>query len=92
MRYDFKCDSCKTVTEIAMSITEHEEKKNNIFCKICNSKMIQCVNKLNFRLVGNGWFDQGYGITQQEMNVNLDDEKRLEEVANNHIEHDRQNL
>ncbi len=81
--YDFRCDNCNKTFEIRMSLSEHSEQKDKMTCQECHSKLTQVVAPLRFKLQGGGWFNQEYGITQQEMNSNLDLEKKIENEAYN---------
>lgn len=87
--YQFRCVDCSAIAEIKVSMSEHEIIKNNMVCEKCGNKMTQTITPLNFRLKGEGWFGNNseavaspYGITQMEINKNLDYEKRVEDYAN----------
>ena len=94
--YQFKCDKCNIINEFKLSLLEHEKLKSEIYCEHCNDLMIQMVSPLNFRLKGEGWFQNGYGdsssvenpysITQRELDKNIDTENRIEDIANNYSE------
>lgn len=77
--YNFECERCGQDTIFKWNFTEHENQKNDVYCKHCNGKMFQRVERVRFGLKGNGWFDQGYGITNAETESNLNEEKRIEE-------------
>lgn len=87
--YDFQCTNCNKVYELKMSMSEHSEQKESLTCQECHNKLTQVVAPLRFKLTGGGWFNQEYGITQQEMNANLDQEKKVEDLANNYTIKDK---
>lgn len=79
--YTFACYDCNKSTDIKMTLAEHSEKKDKIHCD-CGKPMIQSVARLRFKLNGVGWYDQDYGITEQETRTNLDFEKNIEDRYN----------
>lgn len=88
--YTFACDTCEVSWDIKCTMKEHEILKNHVHCEKCGSKARQTVQPLNFRLQGEGWFGNNadavaspYGLTQRELDKNLDVEKKVEDVANN---------
>ena len=99
MLYDYKCTKCRRVTEVKMSMAEHEESKSffnqKTACPHCNYVMEQQVAPLRFKLNGQGWFGEydscpdAYGITEMEMRRNLDMEKRIEGEATEMQEKDK---
>ncbi|NCP97740.1 hypothetical protein GW796_05800 [archaeon] len=81
--YIYKCDKCGVTKEIKMSFEEHSKKKNQITCE-CDYLMYQVVTAPMVKFLGSGWFfNTGYEVTQNEMNKNLDSEKKIEERYNN---------
>lgn len=85
--YPYHCEDCKVSWDVKMTFKEHDEV--NVVCPECGQKAIQTVTKLNFRLAGEGWFGSSadanpspYGLTQTELNKNLEHEKRVEDFAN----------
>jgi len=83
--YEMRCEKCNKVYEIKMKIAEYVEQKDSLECQECHEKLTQKISKPIVKLLGGGWFDQDYGITQQEMNSNLDDERRLEDSYNSEM-------
>jgi len=82
MKYLFRCEKCGIEREYEMSISEYEEKKNNLFCE-CGGKMKRVYHVVNFILKGSGWYrDHLYGITDREMQRNRDEDMKLEEQVN----------
>lgn len=83
-----------------MSFEQHSRLKDSLLCPECGNKVVQQVEKLPFQLKGSGWFGQGssvtenvgtgYHLSQTELNKNLEMEKRIEDVANNMQEKDKQ--
>jgi hypothetical protein len=56
-----------------MSMAEHTEKKDNLFCE-CGGKLIQKVSAPPVNLVGGGWYRDGYismGNTQKDLDKEL---------------------
>ena len=78
MLYDFYCSGCMTKVELKMTMKEHGEKKDSIECPKCHSKMIQKVAPLRFTLAGHGWYNDGYNVTQAELDGNLNESERLD--------------
>jgi len=88
--YDFTCHVCEIIWEEKMSFKEHDTKKHEIKCPKCNGKATQIISKVNFKLLGEGWFGPSseananpYAITQRELNGNLDKENAVEDIAGN---------
>jgi len=91
--YVFVCDreECKNPVERIVPMRDHDELKKNIRCEKCGSTMSQEIpNQFRFKLKGNGWSDQEYGITDMETDKNLDGEKRIEEIAKDYVRADRE--
>lgn len=91
--YDFVCHECEVRWEEKMTFSEHTTKKNKIKCPNCNKKATQAITKVNFKLLGEGWFgpssdanEHPYAITQRELNSNLDLENKVEDIAGNYGE------
>jgi len=89
--YPFACDTCKVQWDVKMSMSEHEETKGKIICQKCGTPARQVVVRLGYKFVGEGWFGGNadavaspYGITDMEISRNLDNEKRVEDIANNY--------
>lgn len=87
--YPMKCDNCKIKWDVKLSFAEHTAMKGKIVCPDCGEIATQMVAPLNFKLAGEGWFGSNadavaspYGITQTEINKNLEGEKRVEDYAN----------
>lgn len=90
--YPFACDKCKIQWDIKMSMSEHEEKRGKILCE-CGETAYQVVVPSGYKLKGEGWFGTNadavaspYGITDMEIRKNLDNEVRVEDIANNYNE------
>ena len=76
--YTFLCDACKTGRDVRLTFSEHDLLKNNIVCE-CGHKMYQKVCPPHFKMEGSGWaWDNGYSLSQMEVDKNLDQEKRFE--------------
>jgi predicted nucleic acid-binding Zn ribbon protein len=86
--YDYKCPYChKVERDLQYKINE---KPTFILCEACGDEMIQVVAPLRFNLTGNGWYEQGYGITDMESKANLEHEKKIEERASDYLRKDRE--
>ena len=88
--YEFQCTNCNLKKDIKLSFKEHAEKKELQECTSCGNMMIQVVAPLRFTLKGYGWYASDYtqgidphGITDTEIQKNLDEVKRVEEQAAN---------
>lgn len=84
MVYEYECAECKGYFEVEMRLAEYEailaEKSPVPHCKFCNKPMKKIITKpVNFKLLGSGWFDQDYQITDMEINQNKENDKRLED-------------
>lgn len=88
--YAFKCDNCDTIIDVNMSFKEHDQMKNKMFCIECKSPMYQTVQRLNFRLAGEGWVGRdggfnakgvGYEITQNSMDKSKEDVLKMEDYV-----------
>lgn len=93
--YAFRCDHCMTQWDRKLTFAEHNVIKNNIHCETCGEKAYQAVSRLNFTLVGEGWFgksadgiDSPYTITQNELNKNKEKFKYAEEYADKMMNND----
>lgn len=82
--YDYQCSKCGVKKEVRMTFDEHATNKNSVSCE-CGYIMTQAVAILKFKLGGNGWADQDYGITETETKSNLDFESRVEDRYNNAV-------
>jgi hypothetical protein len=77
-QYTFYCFACSTPREVKLSFSEHDVMKNSMFCD-CGGKLIQKVEPPFFKLGGLGWYgDNGYSLSQMEVDGNLEQEKRFE--------------
>ncbi len=77
MRYEFECSKCDGYFEIDIRLSVYEEicagNKSLPKCKKCNTSLKKIITKApNFKLLGHGWYDMGYGITDMEMDQNQD--------------------
>lgn len=79
--YGFRCPECDVETERKIPMDEYDKEKNNQFCETCGTQLRRTISRPVMKLEGGGWFDQDYSITQQEMNQNLEMEKRMEQEA-----------
>ena len=91
--YDYKCEKCGNVSEQNIKLADKLTTK--VHCN-CGGEMFQMVAPLRFTLSGQGWFGKegtgtGYEITQRELNKNLDLEKKVEDVAKEHMRKDKEN-
>ena len=89
--YNFKCPKCDRVSEVKLSLKEHSEQKNSIYCTTCNVKVVQCVESIGFNLTGGGWYKDGYSPSfgskaELDKELKIYDQHR-DNAANN--KHDR---
>jgi len=77
--YDYRCPNCNN-KKVDIMVKLEDKETTKVYCD-CRNLMTQEVAKLRFKLEGGGWANQEYGITQQEMNSNLDLEKKIENEA-----------
>jgi putative FmdB family regulatory protein len=87
--YTFRCITCNFTNDVKLTMSEHEIIKNSMCCPSCEASMTQVVAPLRFKLKGEGWFGNdsaavasAYGVTQTELNKNLEHEKRVEDYVN----------
>ena len=62
--YDYECDKCKTVREFYMDV-------NSVtipVCETCGNYMIRLISKTNFKLLGDGWYKDGYSSKKEKEN------------------------
>ena len=86
MTYEYECGPCKGYYEIQMTLAEYEQILSGDVpppgCPKCGESLKKIITKApSFKLLGNGWYDQDYAITDMEIDKNLDDEKRIEGMA-----------
>src|SRR4029078_5972779 len=55
--YEFKCDSCGTVTERLQKMDDAPLKK----CPKCGGKVVKIFSRSSFQLKGSGWYVTDYG-------------------------------
>ena len=63
--YDYKCsnNNCETpIKEVFMNITSNGVQ----VCEKCGSIMIRQISKTNFKLIGDGWYKDGYSSKKSE--------------------------
>lgn len=90
--YGYKCPECSCVCERKMTFAEYDVLKDKQKCETCEDvTLIRVISAPVVHFAGGGWYDQGYGITQMEMDSNLESEKRLEETANQMRYEDKKN-
>jgi len=59
--YEFKCDNCCKIFERFCSINENE-----IICPNCNNKIKKIISLSNFKLEGNHWEKDSYGLKNKK--------------------------
>lgn len=58
MKYDYKCDQCRAITEVDKRISEADTKE---LCPVCLVEMRKLPpTNTNFVLKGKGWYRDGY--------------------------------
>lgn len=61
MKYDFKCDSCKSVETFDMDLTTFEESKAGIPCSCGKTRVFKFdVKSVDFVFTGDSWSDKNY--------------------------------
>lgn len=75
--YKFKCENGH-VFELFLTMSEYANLKE-INCPICNEKSQRIYTPVNFKLEGIGWAEEGYQITEMEMQSNRDSDKFAED-------------
>lgn len=86
MIYEYDCEPCEGYYELEMKLSEYESinegNSPHPTCPSCGKNLRRIITKApSFKLLGHGWYNMDYGITDMEMNKNLDDEKRMEGIA-----------
>lgn len=85
MVYEYECSECQGYFEIDIKLSVYEEMKEKDEtppCPSCKTPLKRIITKApNFKLLGCGWFDQDYGITDMETRKNIDDDRRAEDLA-----------
>lgn len=84
MIYEYECAKCEGYYEVEMKLAEYEQILSGDVpppgCAKCGKPLKKVILKVpTFKLLGNGWFDMGYQITDMEMNQNQENDKRLED-------------
>lgn len=53
--YDYHCPQCETEIEVIQGIEEEAP-----LCKVCGIKLKKLISKCSFKLIGGGWYKDGY--------------------------------
>lgn len=62
MIYNFKCENCKKLIEVAISIKEYDKVKNRQTCPLCNGKLKRVIEWEGIATAeGQGWFGKSDG-------------------------------
>ena len=63
MIYNFKCENCGKLIEVAISIKEYDKVKNRQNCPLCNGKLKRVIewNGIATCSNNNGWFGKSDG-------------------------------
>lgn len=70
--YDYQCTKCGNNQEV---LTLRVSEEPVLKCEQCGSdEMEKCVpNKMNFKLIGEGWYEDGYNYTYTKTKAGTDD-------------------
>jgi predicted nucleic acid-binding Zn ribbon protein len=93
MRYEFECSKCDGYFEVDIRLSVYEEifagTKPPPACKTCKTPLKRIITKApNFKLLGHGWYADGYGITDMEMKQNNDNDMKFQLKHDKAVEKD----
>lgn len=73
--YVFKCinKKCKEIFEIECKMSELDDLKGKVRCPKGHRKAELQLSRPNIIFAGHGWERDGYGITQTEMDHNIEE-------------------
>lgn len=93
MRYEFECSKCDGYFELDIALSVYTEiydgKKPFPLCPTCETPLKRVITKApNFKLLGHGWYSDGYGITDMEMRQNNDEDMKFQLKHDKAVEKD----